>query len=212
MTSPHPARYSREVLPVLARWIPPGVRVLDPFAGTGERARLLDVDWVRIELEPEWADMVVGNALSLPFADDTFGAVCTSPVYGNRMSDHHEAKDKSTRITYRHKLGRALHTDNAGQLQWGDSYRAFHIRAWQESIRVLAPGGSMIVNVSDHIRKSEVQSVVDWHRDTLQGLGLTFWAHERVTTQRMKNGAGAELRVAHESVLVCRKPLPAPWP
>lgn len=206
MASNHPARYSRAVLPVLERWLPTDALVLDPFAGTGERARELPgVQWVRIELEPEWADMIVGNALALPFRDRAFQAIATSPVYGNRMSDHHEARDASTRMTYRHKLGRPLHADNAGQLQWGPAYRAFHCCAWAECLRVLAPGGWMLVNVSDHIRGGERQMVVDWHRETLQALGLMLWAHEHVPTPRMKNGANSELRVEDESVLVFRR-------
>lgn len=77
-------------------------RVLDPFAGTGKGVDALwreGFDTVGVELEPEWAAesmtgrVIVGNALALPFEDQSFDAIFTSPTYGNRMADHHVARD-----------------------------------------------------------------------------------------------------------------------
>src|SRR5437868_9381022 len=103
--------------------------VLDPFAGVGgihTLAALGIAHTVGVELEPECALQhprnIVGSALALPFPDDTFDAIVTSPCYGNRMADHHDAKDASRRNTYTHALGRPLAFANAGSLQWGDSY------------------------------------------------------------------------------------------
>ena len=45
---------------------------------------------------------MIGDATALPFADWTFDAVITSPTYGNRMADHHNAQDGSRRVSYRH--------------------------------------------------------------------------------------------------------------
>lgn len=45
---------------------------------------------------------VIGDATRLPFDNRMFDAVITSPTYGNRMADHHDAQDGSKRITYRH--------------------------------------------------------------------------------------------------------------
>jgi hypothetical protein len=66
------------------------------------------------------------------FDDATFDAICTSPTCGNRMADHHEARDISPRHTYRHVLGRPRTPGNSGALQWGDGiageeYRALHV-------------------------------------------------------------------------------------
>lgn len=103
----HPAKWSKGVLTavnavVLARGPELGepCRVLDPFAGTGGiHALALDglIEVIGVELEPEWAvnhpDTRVGNALELPLGDRSVHVVATSPCFGNRMADHHEAAD-----------------------------------------------------------------------------------------------------------------------
>jgi hypothetical protein len=85
---------------------------------------------VEVELEPEWASQhprtMVGDARALPLPDATFDMVVTSPTYGNRMTDHHNAKDGSRRITYTHNLGRTLTPGNSGAMQWGEDYRQLH--------------------------------------------------------------------------------------
>lgn len=212
----HPAKFSDSILARLAHTLPPLVpppaRVLDPFAGTGRVHDLgaVGYDTIGVELEPEWATLhpqtLVGNALALPFPDNTFDAIVTSPCYGNRMADHHDAKDSSRRITYRHTLGRALHDDNAGKLQWGKAYREFHHRAWRESLRVLRVGGLMVVNVSDHIRGGHVQPVVAWHYATLVTIGcVTARSRSYVDTPRMKFGENHDQRVDSETILYMRK-------
>jgi len=116
----HPAKWSRRVLDVLtelveaeAERLDQRVRVLDPFAGVG-RQRLADalgsaavISVTGVELQPEWSgtmvsrldpidtDTVQGDATDLP-ADwsGRFEVVATSPCYGNRMADHHDAADQ----------------------------------------------------------------------------------------------------------------------
>jgi tRNA G10 N-methylase Trm11 len=187
-----------------------GMWVLDPFAGVGGVHALHPrFETVGVEIEPEWASAhertIVGNALDLPFAAHTFDAVVTSPTYGNRMADHHEARDGSKRITYRHRLGRPLSADNTGQLQWGDKYREFHVRAWSEVARVLRSGGLFVLNVSDHVRKGSVVPVIDWHVSAIEALGMTLLEHRTVPTPRMRFGANGAARVDHESVVVFRR-------
>jgi len=180
--------------------------VLDPFAGTG-RIHELGPAWdtVGVEIEPEWAHLhprtIVGNALALEFADATFDAICTSPTYGNRLADHHEARDGSVRRTYRHDLGRALHPENSGRMQWGESYRDFHERAWAEAVRVLRPGGLFVLNVKNHIRRGEEVDTTSFHRETLEQLGLKVVAEETVPVSGMRVGINRQARVTHESVL-----------
>lgn len=72
--------------------------VLDPFAGVGGiHALQPSYRTLGIELEPEWAnahpDTAVGNACATWFLDGEVDAVATSPCYGNRMADHHNARE-----------------------------------------------------------------------------------------------------------------------
>lgn len=206
----HPARYTPRLLPVFADLLAGCRRVLDPFGGTGrvfELERLLPGCTVdAVEIEPEWCAWhprtTLGNALALPWPAATFDGICTSPCYGNRMADHHEARDASRRNTYTHALGRPLHPDNAGALQWGDAYRDFHQRAWREAVRVLEPNGRFALNVKDHIRAGARQQVTAWHVDVLAGLGLALTDRREIACPGQRCGANGDLRIEHESVLL----------
>jgi SAM-dependent methyltransferase len=207
---PHPAKYSDKLLPLFGALLAGYSRVLDPFAGTG-KLRLLKngCHFYLVEMEPEWAIQgpsdAVADSLHLPFPAALFDAVCTSPCYGNRMADHHNAMDGSRRISYRHCIGRPLHPGNSGQLHWGPKYRDFHVAAWSEVRRVLRTGGRFILNVSDHIRKGERIEVSDWHLDTLVGLGFVLEEKYEIETPRQRFGANGSLRVDHENVFMLRR-------
>ena len=215
----HPSKYNDEVLSAIADLIPEHTRVLDVMAGTGKifelEGMVLGVTVSAIEIEPEWASMhprtQVGNALCLPFEDGSFDVIATSPVYGNRMSDKHNAKDESKRHTYRHSLGRPLHPDNAGNLQWGEKYRQFHVAAWKECKRVLGNGECdsdkwFVLNCKDHIRGGVVQRVCEWHVETLESLGFELSKTIYVSCPGLGHGANREARVPFE--LVCLLVLP----
>jgi len=191
--------------------------VLDPFAGTGKIHKLRDYKFqtIGIEIEPEWAAMHegtrVGDALALPFpsADqetiELIGAICTSPTYGNRLADHHNASDPESRRSYTHDLGRELHANNSGAMHWGDEYRDFHERAWTEAVRVLMWDGVFILNIKDFIRNGEWQHVTNWHLTTLAGLGLRLIEVRAIPLRGLRQGANSAARVPFETVAVFKK-------
>lgn len=227
-TVKHCAKFSKELIPTLAealrqegqaiqRRLPTDTTyhglVLDPFAGTGRIHAIADeAGWESegIEIEPEWAELnertTLGSALELPWPDAHFDAIVTSPTYGNRFADKHKARDGSTRRSYTHDLGRQLHQDNSGGLQWGPAYREFHRKAWPEAVRVLRWGGIFVLNISDHIRKFERQPVTGFHVRTLCALGLEVEDIDIVSTRRMRYGANHAERPLAEFVITFRKP------
>lgn len=209
-TVTHPAKFSGPIVDVLRGLAVslPGP-ILDPFAGTGRIHDLGRDDTVGIEIEKEWSDLhertYLGDALALPYPDESFGSIVTSPTYGNRMADTY-AGDGTRRHTYRIALGRDLSPGSSAGMQWGDQYRDFHVAAWTEAVRVLRPGGRFVLNISDHVRKGVVQPVSDFHRGVLKGLGLRELASTAIETARNRHGANGDLRVDHEWIFVFGKP------
>lgn len=223
-TRKHPAPYSKNVLAtvadVLARsrgdslsW-----KVYDPFAGIG-RVFLLEqvfpgMECYGTEIEAEWVSQHprhyhadAFDFMAHPSHYMMFDVVVTSPTYGNRMADHHDAKDGSRRITYRHYLGRPLHENNSGGMQWGKKYREFHEAAWRAVWQVLKPDGMFLLNISDHIRQWEQVPVSKWHLQTCEQLGFECSAALKIETPRMKFGENSSRRVANEWLFVMKKVL-----
>lgn len=212
----HPAKFTQDIIDLVATYLvacPVRVaKILDPFAGTGRIHQLgkLELETWGLEIEPEWASMhprtLVGDALHPPFRPESFDAVFTSPTYGNRMADHHNARDDSKRMTYKHQLGRNLNPANSGQLQWGPGYKAFHVLAWTAIFEMIRPGGLLIVNVSNHIRGGEEQKVSEWHQEFfMKQLGTTELADFNVPTPRLRFGANSKARVEFEHIYVHQK-------
>ena len=213
----HPAAFSDSILEVIDEVLPDEGLVLDPFAGTG-RIHEVATDTrqtVGVEIEPEWAGLheatQQGDALNLfdttTIQPESVEAIATSPTYGNRLADSHNASDADTRRSYTHDIGHTLDSDNSGSLQWGQDYRDFHERAYRQSITALKPGGLFVVNISDHIRDGELQGVPLWHTGILMQLGLLWESCRTVKTPRLKQGSNSGLRADQEYVLVLRKPL-----
>lgn len=226
----HPARFSQRVMDMVRKILADVTDtweripiVLDPFAGVGGIHHLrkaedgYDYDTYGIEIEPEWAacglphgPMICADWLEFEWDRELHEGrapdfIVTSPCYGNRMADHHDAKDGSYRRTYRHCLGRPLSDNNSGKMQWGNEYRDFHKQAWEKAWGVLDNGGMLILNVSDHIRKGEIMPVSEWHVDTILNVGFIMTREERVETPRYRYGENNELRVDHENVYAFTK-------
>jgi len=213
----HPAKYTDKFIPIFAEKLKNCENVLDPFAGVGKLAAIKDHGYrgkvYCNELEKEWMTSClynvdywnIGDAENLPYNSNIFDAICTSPTYGNRMADHHKAKDSSKRITYTHCLGRDLTDGNTGKMQWGADYREKHKKIYFECKRVLKNDGLFIVNISNHIRKGEIVDVVGWHKNCLVEAGLLFIEEIKIDTNRMGFGANAKLRVETESILIFKK-------
>lgn len=132
-------------------------------------------------------------------------AIVTSPTYGNRMADHHHAKDNSKRITYTHCLGRELSFENTGRMQWGTKYQDKHRRIYKNIYTLLKPNGLFVLNISNHIRKGEEQHVTEWHIKTLKDLGFEVIQEIQVTTKRMKFGKNNQRRINHENIIVLQR-------
>ncbi len=219
----HPAKYSSPILAVFERLIRDErgargpLRVFDPFAGVGRIHTLArdDVTTLGMEIEPEWA-ACHGRTLrgdSLTFMADcarqrtSFDLVITSPCYGNRFADHHNARDESVRRSYRHDLGRMPTEGSSATLHWGPAYKAFHAKAYSLIYGVVRPPGLFVLNVSDFVRKGQRVHAVAWHEGAAWGAGFTLERHVQVATPRMRHGQNHAARVETESVLVFRRQL-----
>lgn len=103
----HPAKWSEPILDVIRAHVEAereavgrDLVVLDPFCGVG-MPRLANAlgeqtTLVGVELEPEWAigGAVVANAVALPCRPASVDVLATSPAYGNRMADAHNAVER----------------------------------------------------------------------------------------------------------------------
>lgn len=214
MTVKHPATMGPHILDVCKKYLPePGSRVLDPFAGIGTTAALLpEYDVVGVEIEGEWAlqhpSTICGDSLLVVPTLGSFDCVLTSPTYGNRMADDFEAKEKSSRITYRHKLGRKLSENTTSNLHFGRKnakYETLHESIWGVCVDALRKDGVFILNCKDFIANGEVREVTKWHKETLEKLGLTCIAEEKVESRGMRFGANRDKRLEFEWVLAMRK-------
>ena len=209
---PHPASYSEGLIPTFAALLEGRPhRVLDIFAGKGGIHDLADLgpyDTVGVELEPEWAmwrpETVVADATDLPFEDDSFTAIATSPAYGNRMSDYTKPPaDAPERRDYVCSLGRPLSPNNAAGFAWDDpEYMELHTAAWAEAVRVLAPGGVMLLNVVDHWEEDRHIGVAGMHVTHLvKTFGPDISAMVSADASGWTAAANGDVRIAGEWVV-----------
>lgn len=197
----HPAKFSEGIVETMAQLLfdRPGC-VFDPFAGTG-RLRELEAlgPWCvhTVEYEPEWAmhDPLtwLGDARDLPFENERFPVVATSPTYGNGLGQRRHypnERGKGKRYAYPDHLRRDLTEGNTGAVRWGKKYRQLHWPAWREQVRILAQGGRLLLNFRDSLKKDILQPISGWHVKTLCEFGLTFVGAAAVGTSGMRAGKG----------------------
>jgi tRNA G10 N-methylase Trm11 len=210
----HPAIMGGHILEVCKKFLPPpGSRVLDPFAGIGTTAKLLpEYEVVGVEIEEEWASQerstICGDSLVVVPTLGLFDAVLTSPAYGNRMADDFNASNSSSRITYRHRLGRPLSEGTTSNCHFGRKkreYETLHEKIWKVCVGALKPEGIFILNCKDFIANGEVKEVTKWHSATLEELNLLKVCEEKVPSKGMRFGANRERRTDFEWVTVFRK-------
>lgn len=215
----HPAPYSPEVLDKLARLVPVGTRVHDPFAGEGLRLgkRADEIGWTftGTEIEAPFIEddrVRVGNALDPATYPTGRYCIVTSPVYPNGIADNFNAQDGSRRRTYRAALAkltgmdRELHPDNQGR--WG--YRGTSIAStrravyWNLATRAVAcwsGADAVFLNVSDFTAKDRTEPVVDGWAGVLRSNGWRIVKAHPVKTRRWRDGANSDKRVDGEVVL-----------
>jgi hypothetical protein len=227
----HPAKFSktiidkiREVLDQITRdWDYQPV-VFDPFAGVGGIHFLRQNDalgnhyaTLGLEIEHEWVTagrvfgpMVCGDFFQFEWDRTKWNGppdfIVTSPTYGNRFADKHEAKDGSVRRSYKHDLGRMPTDGSSSVLQWGKKYRAFHRKAWQRCYAMLDSSGYFVLNVSDHKRDFKTVPVVEFHIDACLDVGFELVQEHDIETPRMRMGQNHEARARVEKLFVLRKP------
>lgn len=212
----HPAPYNKKLIPIFDRILQTHCksrypRILDPFAGVGRIYHLSTPGQITaIDIE-QWQDadprVIRGNALNLNYDRQTFDAVITSPTYGNRMADSftdNQPEKDYRRNTYTHRLGRKLHAQNSGGIQWGSTYREFHQLAWAEVARVLVEDGLFILNIKDHVRDGKRQRVSRWHYDTILARGFTPIQIVPVKCPGIRHGANRN-RISYELVIAFRR-------
>ncbi len=228
----HPAKFTPAILDVIGSAVNDHTtshvgdtyRVLDPFGGVGGLFQLhgyrVGLTITCVEIEREWAEMASLHpdmewqdaVICADFhqwsqsAVSQYDFVITSPAYGNRMADHHDAKDTSKRNTYRHVLGRELSPNSSAAMQWGPEYRQFHRLSWAKVYYRLRPGGFFILNVKDHIRKGKRQPVAAWHQTTIKNIGFHKKETYNVPVKGNRQGENGDVRVDYEHVMVFQRP------
>jgi hypothetical protein len=245
-THDHPAVFSPQLYGPLIEAIADADLAVDVFSGTGlvhELAAAAGVATsIGVELEPEWANldlfgslprlqMIGDSRLVVPTLAGHIARVArgrlvwiTSPTYGSRMGDHHDAKDPcrtclgesalvvgckkcrgtglTRRNTYRHRLRRPLSPGSSAGMQWGPAYRELHEAVWSACAAQSRPGDRFVLNIKDHIRKHETMPVTAWHAETLQRFGFTLVRRTDVACPGNRQGTNGPARVPFESVLV----------
>ena len=210
----HPAKYTDSFFEIFFDLLQGTEKILDPFAGTGKIGKLKQLGYsgeiYANEIEPEWLQqneygcdyLTFSDAEFLDYPELYFDAICTSPTYGNRMADHHEAKDGTKRTTYTHCIGRQLTDGNTGKMQWGVEYMEKHERIYKHLVKLIKVDGLFILNIKNHIRGGQEIDVKSFHEKTLIQCGLVKIKEIFVKTGGNGFGANSDKRTDGEYIIV----------
>lgn len=234
----HPAKFSESIQDAIARWVVWEIsstlfrpaRILDPMAGVGTIGFLEGITFdgapcrvTMVEIEPEWAaanpHTICADLFEWP-NPERYDILITSPAYGNRMSDHHNANDRATvgdrkgeltiRHTYKHYLGRLPSVGASTTLRWGEAYRAWHRRLLDRLADFVEPGGLVLWNVADHIATvdgaKQRQRVTAFFVNEFLIRGYELEAMDLIETAKLRHGKAWESRTRGERLLVLRAP------
>ena len=226
--TPHPAKWSDVLLEVIYRdYIEDNDIILDVFGGTGKIGKLKEYGCENIfisqEIEEEWALQGVNSEIDFCFIADATSSnhyekytelgvnfIITSPAYGNRMADKHEAKDGSKRYTYKHLINRKLHDNNSGGYRFygahkRNKYHIIHEATWLNCYNMLPQGGKFLLNCSNYLVKGVEILVTEWHIDLLKRIGFTLIEEQMVKTPRLRVGQNSDKRVIGERLCLFKK-------
>jgi hypothetical protein len=213
--TPHPAKYSKELLPYLAKHSY-GV-CLDIMGGTGRIGLLKEINplitkTISNELEKEWAiqgienkvdEIIIGDAKNLKLSVD---CIITSPPYGNRMADNFKpSKPSSMRKLYAGDLGRTPSNGSVCCKHFNRGYEEI-IKEIYDNVIKNVQHDLFILNVSNFIRKFKEVDVISWYLNYFKENGYYLKYRYDIVTRRQRGvGANAHLRVPTEFIGVFSK-------
>jgi len=213
--TPHPAKYSNELLPVLAKYS--YGEILDIMGGVGKAGLLkkfnTNIKSVTInEIEKEWSEQAYNNGVDTVITGDArklsgvYDCIVTSPPYGNRMADNFKAGNPdSMRKMYVGDLGRQVSKGSVCCKHFGRGYEEEMVSILDAVIENVV-FTRFILNISNFIRQFKEINVVSWYKNYFRTKSFVLIAEEKVVTRRQKGvGANTHLRVPSEYILVFEK-------
>lgn len=178
-----------------------------------------DVTTICSELEPEWTTrspsrkwgvtitsmdalklLVMERGVAGRETEHTW--LVTSPVWGNRMGDNFVAKDRSDRVTYRHRLGREFTTGSTCPMKWGERYQVWHAAFMRCAYDRAVYGERMLIEIGDHLHAgpdgTKVRAqVTAWWIATALRVGWHLDVAQRIDVPRSRKGSNHDVRIPY---------------
>lgn len=147
---------------------------------------------------------VDGVLVVAPVADPRCGT-CSGSGISLRRSYYHDLVRLTGDVDYRLTDG-----SSAGSYAWQAAYWTRQAAYWAEALRVLRPGGLMVLDAKDGVRtvkgQRRVVPVVAGHRKILESLGFDIEADVPLACDGLRFGENRELRVDGHAILIARRP------